>query len=772
MTVWPNAINLNGNNWQFGSVAPAPLWSDRDLGEVRDWQPATVPGNLESDLIALGRMDDPCRGQSDIGARWVEDRDWWYRRPIPLTLSSGERAHLVLHGVDYYSATHANGQRLGRHEGMFSTQVYELTDALRDSGGRLDLAVRLWGAHALPQRKLRLWQRLAAPAVRRIAGDTDMFPARTRTLKCQMSFGWDFAPRLPVIGIWDDAEVVVSGPSFISDIQVQAVPHGAGAYITVGLTMHSTIAGPARVTLSIQGDDPSDDVLHFTFSTALHAGQQMARFSMHMPSARLWQPWDRGEPSLYHLTAHVQPQGDAISSTAATTFGVRSLAMAGAQNAQGSADWTFVINGRQEFVRGVNWTPADVLPGRVSAGDYSALITLAKEANANLLRVWGGGLREKRAFYDLCDRAGMLVWQELPLACPNLLHYPRDSAFLSLVSSEVGSIVHQLRNHPSVVLWCGGNEFGPAKNRQVVQTIARAVSENDGTRPFRAASPSAGDRHDWRVWHHFAPLSAYVHFRARLVSEFGLQSVPSLSSLRSFIPPGELWPPGPSWQTHNADLAKLRHYAAPHLRIAGAGSAQPADTGNDLAPLERFIAATQQAQARGVQMMVEHMRWRKPETSGVIVWQLNEPWPSICWSLLAYDRQPKLAYHMLRRVFNPLLVSVEYDIKQYNPGDAVHLRLWVINDLSVPPSPCTLSLTLNGSVVHTQPVALAPDSSRMVCHVIVHIPGQPGPWLLRAELHCGEQLLSENEYDLSYFDERQTPLVHRLLALFGHWLLQ
>jgi beta-mannosidase len=397
---------------------------------------------------------------------------------------------------------------------------------------------------------------------------------------------------------------------------------------------------------------------------------------------------------------------------------------------------------------------------------------MARAANANMLRVWGGGLREKRSFYEQCDRLGLLVWQEFPFACPNLARYPTDSAFLDLAEQEASAIVQDLRNHPSVVLWCGGNEFGPGKNRPLVARLQKAADNNDGTRKFLPASPAPGDNHNWMVWHHFAPLSAYVNDRTPVVSEFGLQALPDVSSLHAFLPEGA-WPPGPAWGYHNAQLSKLKRYA----RTVG-----------PIATLADFMRASQQAQARGVQIMVEHMRRRKGATSGVLVWQLNEPWPSICWSLIGYDGTPKLAYHTLQHAFKPLLVSVEYPYRRYKPGDTVDLKLWVVCDGEIPPSPqpspqrgeghgegrsvALLHLFLNGNEVHVQTVHLQGDSSTQVSEVTLRLPENGTPWLLRAELRRGRDLLAENDYDLSYFDAKGIPLLHRLLALFGRWLLR
>ena len=382
-----------------------------------------------------------------------------------------------------------------------------------------------------------------------------------------------------------------------------------------------------------------------------------------------------------------------------------------------------------------------------------------------MLRVWGGGLREKSDFYDICDREGMMVWQELPFACANLSRYPEDVEYLTHAKAEASAIVRDLRSRPCLVLWCAGNEFGPRRNRPLVNALRSAVVENDGTRPFRPASPSAGDSHNWRVWHHFAPLSDYTSDGSAFISEFGLQAPPSAAGLRSFIPQADLWPPGAAWSDRKADLRKLAFYAAPFM---------PVGVSPDL---EAFVAASQQAQARAVQIMVEHARRRKYATSGVVVWQLHEPWPAISWSLIAHSGERKPAFDMLRRVFAPLLVSVEYPTTRRSPGEAVTLRVWVISDLPLAgafatQSTATLALWLSGKEIHRQTVGIKEDSSVVAATVQAHMPDHEGPWQLTAELQRGEEVLASNEYDLAFHDHRRMPPFHQILTLLGRWLLR
>ena len=249
----------------------------------------------------------------------------------------------------------------------------------------------------------------------------------------------------------------------------------------------------------------------------------------------------------------IDPGGQALDEVTLRT-GVRRVDLAG---------WQFSLNGQPEFMRGLNWVPADVFPGRLRPVEYARLLALARESGANLLRVWGGGLREKRAFYELCDELGLMVWQEFPFACLFLGAFPRDRAYLALVEQECGAMVRQLRHHPALILWCGGNEFSQRRNQPLLRILAALVRRDDGTRPFIPTSPlttaSGTDSHNWRVWHGLAPLRAFQAESAHFLSEFGLQALPHRETLAAALPE----PTRPTtWPTHNADLRKLYHYAA------------------------------------------------------------------------------------------------------------------------------------------------------------------------------------------------------------------
>ena len=792
-------VALSGAGWHFGAVPRQP-WEHEfpaDWVQVDRWRPAIVPGNVRSDLLALGEIPDPLIGTQVEASAWVDDRDWWYVREFNLDVAADERVHLICQGIDYRCAVFFDDRLLAHHEGMFSRQVYDLTPHFSASNPHT-LAVRIWGSDSLPRLKLSLGDRFWAGPASRLQ-DTPAFPDRMATVKCQMSFGWDFAPRLRTMGIWDDLYLVVSRGVFLVDVWVHGEVHSpAQATAHIHLTLDSDRPRQVQALAVITGENWPARPLRFTRRMTLQAGLQTITWDLPIESPALWSPWDRGQPHLHRLNLRLfdtsnnrdlatlptlddtQPLDTLILDTISTTFGLRSVRMArNPGTPAGHENWTFVINDQPLFIRGANWVPVDVLPGRARRQDYESLIRLARAAGINMFRVWGGGLREKADFYDLCDKAGILVWQEFPLSCAFLDHFPRDPAFRDLLAREAVGIVQALRGHPSLVLWCGGNEFSPGRNQALVEALRAAVTEHDGTRPFHPASPARGDSHNWRVWHGFAPFSEYRKDIAQFASEFGLQAAPDVLTLRACLPPEGLWPPGPAWAYHKAELTKLDHYAA---TFAQSGSGMEAASRSkatlqgslcDRLSLGEYVTATQQAQAQGLQVAIEHHRRRKPRCSGTMFWQFNEPWPAICWSVVDYYRRPKRAYHKLLQLYNPILVSLDYPLRPYQPGDTFRASVWLINDLLESLDDCSLRVTLDGQPVHQAAgFSLPPDScSRHPAMVFCTLPAE-GPWLLRAELHRGDELLAVNEYDLRYHDDRQPGRVMRLRSRIAEWLME
>lgn len=738
-------FSLNDSQWFVGAVAPLPYPAPNDSAQVRGWLPATVPGDVRLDLLRFNKIPDPFLGRNNEASQWVDDYDWWFRRDLTFNLQEDARVFLLFAGIDYQCAVYWDDTLLGTHVGMFSRQEYEIPPALRRDKMHC-LTVRVSGGNQLPRLKRsaaeRAWQEISCRLLPHPPQSHD-FPDRYATLKCQMSYGWDFAPRLLTCGIWDDASLVQVRDVLIRDAQVQGLPDGR---VRVTLDMDTTRVLDARVQFTVTPKNFDAPAQEFEMPLRLETCGPY-RFSFELNAPRVWNPWDRGAPNLYALATRILDDAGEMDRYE-TSFGLRTVELAPNSGASpDTAPWTFLVNGQVEFIRGANWVPADAIPARVTHKDYTELLQLARDANINLLRVWGGGLKEKRAFYDICDELGLLVWQEFPLTGAGIDYFPRDAAYLKLLAQEAGAIVQTLRNHPSVALWCGGNEFIPRANRHVTHLLRELVARNDGTRPFKFSSPSQDESHNWRVWHGGANTRDYEKDDALLFGEFGLQSAPNVETLGRFLPDDAQFPPNDEWAYHNADVEKLWRYGHPYLTFrAERGISGAADRSED--SLREFVDASQEAQLRGLQTAIEYARRSKPRVSGCVFWQFNEPWYSICWSVLDYTHAPKRAYHKIKELYNPFLAMFAYPRLARQPGEPVEGELWLVND-TLEPVQGILSVWHNDARVWARDAVAQANRAQAVAFLGVTL--EKGPNALRLEFR-GEHIVSTNEYDLNYCD--------------------
>lgn len=737
---YPTTIPLSDAGWRFGDVQPRPLAFDEDdRSAVTQWRAAQVPGHVHADLLDHDLIPDIKIGDNIAGCRWINQRDWWYEREIDIALRPGERAFLTFHGIDYLAdiwwTSSRHTRRLTRHEGQFVTQRLELThDMLRDGQTRTyTVGLRLWGAAGWPGPHWAPVDRAWMPLAKRLyPGKQSITPYHRRLglLRNQMSFGWDFAPELPAPGIWDDVELRMSGDIHIVDAWVRSDPQRPILHLDLDATQPHDAA--IDVAWELIGSKERDGL---QARIDVRPGRQTVTIPLAIQNPKLWQPWEHANTTPHRYCAHVRIQtAVGLSDEYEIVFGLRNVVWDG---------WDLRVNGQQVYVRGVNWVPADLLPGRLRREDYASLLHKAKAAGVNLIRVWGGGLREKRAFYDLCDELGLLVWQEFPFACAFLDRYPTSPAYLARVERTAGDIVRAVRYHPSLVCWGAGNEYGPMRHHALLRRLRRAVVTHDGTRPLHAPSPHKNESHHWNVWHGFAPIHTYRDEHVSMASEFGLQALPAREMLEEVEPVEALWPPNTTWERRFGEREKLAHYA----RLVS--DTMPAT-------LDNYIAASQRAQAWGLQTMIEHQRRRR---AGAIVWQFNEPWPAISWAIIDHYGRPKAAYDLLSRAYHPLLLSLKYVPRRYHAGDTFHAEVWAINDLGDEVDDASARIYQGDECVVAMPLTMPAGTARPVHNLHVTLREPP---VLRVELWRDDSRLTWLEYNLTWYENEGMPIVQRI----------
>lgn len=415
--------------------------------------------------------------------------------------------------------------------------------------------------------------------------------------------------------------------------------------------------------------------------------------------------------------------------------------------------------------------------GSVSESDYREFIRLAKEANINNLRIFNWHPPEIQLFYELCDEAGITVWQDF-----NVSHHPqpRERDEVDAIIHELSDIVKQTRNHPGVIIYSGGEEILYTHSDsesdwdlQLITEIGRALDPHHNIHWVPTCPLSYPNRQGMfkpnESIHahtpHYSPGSVmmedyYPSLDYAYVPELAISSCPSAESIRKFIPEGDLWPPGPSWGYHWADLDILRIHNYEVLN----------DQHTD--GFEEFVDATQMAQGVYFQYSLEHFRREKPKNSGVALCHFIVHTPDMKWAIVDFYKQPKISYEYVKRAFQPLLVSLEHHKRRWNPGETFQGKVWVVNDLFRDYTNCLLRVKFLDSdkmLVKEESFDLrriSGDSSEEKAEINLKVPGERGD-MFHVQLSLTDQegnSLSENEYFLLVDDQEEAKEMLKMMG--------
>ncbi|MCU7548795.1 hypothetical protein OCK74_06680 [Chitinophagaceae bacterium LB-8] len=330
----------------------------------------------------------------------------------------------------------------------------------------------------------------------------------------------------------------------------------------------------------------------------------------------------------------------------------------------------FTVNGQPVFMKGANWIPADVFLPRVTKAKYRELLVAAKEANINMLRVWGGGIYEDDAFYDQCDSLGIMVWQDFMFAGAM---YPGDDAFMENVKQEVIDNIKRLRHHHCIVVWCGNNEmdeawhnwgwqkqFNISKEDSTLlwndykklfqEMLPQLVQEYDGTRPYISTSPmhgwgrkqsmTEGDSHYWGVWWGLEPIEKYKEKVPRFMSEYGMQAMPNWETITRFSLPQD-------WDTSSVVMKVHQKHPTGYRNLA----VYLVQNGYKPATFKAFVDATQDIQKKALATAITAHMDAAPYCMGTLFWQFNDCWPVASWSVVDYYGNKKKAYYTVKQLF-------------------------------------------------------------------------------------------------------------------------
>lgn len=664
-----------------------------DVGAARDlevapteyidyfWMTTAVPGDVHSTLIDRKLIEDPFYGHNDLKCQWVEEKVWWYRTTFEFdgTDSRDERYDLLFEGLDTFATVYLNGVELGSTDNMFISHSFEVTRELKK--GKNVLAVKFDPIDVHVKEKVQYYW-------------SGFSKERIWTRKNQSHWGWDWGPRLVAAGIWKDVHLHKRTYASIESVFAKTTSILEDkAYVDVEIEVDSFCRGKdyqVQVELSI-GEEK------FTGSAVVQGKKAVVTVEVENP--KLWWTHDLGTPHLYLLKVELYADGEKIDEKQ-EDFGIRTIEVLRVDE-EGNHCFTFVLNGEKVFAKGANWIPIDSFIAAVPDSRYKHLIRLSKDANMNMLRVWGGGIYERDVFYDECNRLGILVWQDFMFSCALYPDYNKN--FMANVRNEIIQVVKTLRNHPSVALWCGNNEndwlyealfssgeiTDPFYGEKIYhELMPEILDELDPTRLFWPSSPfggndhnsrEQGDSHNWQVWHgNIEPRTfgepqtvnysvnglSFKNFKnddTAFASEFGMHASSNRYTLERNIPEDQFFWGSEEMAYRNKDI----HHPKGILLMEGY-TGVPKD-------LEEYIAYSMLTQAEGLKYGIEHYRRNKPKTSGALFWQLNDCWPGTSWSVIDYYLLPKASYHYAKKFYHPILLTIDHD-----PGS--ELKVWIVND--------------------------------------------------------------------------------------------
>jgi beta-mannosidase len=634
-------------------------WRFREAGKD-SWHTATVPGCVHTDLLTHNLIDDPFYRDNEQKQQWIGKTDWEYETHFTVAREILQREHieLVFQGLDTYADVYLNETLVLNADNMFRTWRVDCKRALKIGDNTLRVHFRSPINEILPLMAKIKYQ---LPAPNDQGEKTSPY-----TRKAPYQYGWDWGPRFVTSGIWRPVFLEAWSQARVTDLQIvtkQITP--AAASLTATVEIEADRSGKATLVLR----NLTNRTVAAEKAISLNEGINRIALDFIIAHPQLWWPNGLGAHPLYSLRAQLLIEGKLIDQKNTRT-GVRSLELRQQPDESGKS-FTFFINGIPVFAKGANWIPADSFPTRITKEKYRQLVGSARDANMNMLRVWGGGIYESDDFYDASDEMGILVWQEFMFACSM---YPANPEFLDNVRHEAIDNVTRLRNHPSIVIWCGNNEIEtgwqhwgwkqtlPASlwddyKKIFHGVLAEVTAALDPSRPYWPSSPSSnleddpdsqrmGDVHYWQVWHAAAPFSEYEKQHPRFMSEYGFQSFPQIDTIKTYTLPSERDIQSPvmlAHQRHPRGNQLIREYMLREYP-------QPKD-------FESFLYVSQVLQADGIRTGAEHLRRIMPHNMGSLYWQIDDCWPVASWSSIDYYGRWKALQYYARHFYTNLLIS-------------------------------------------------------------------------------------------------------------------
>ena len=666
------SLSLNGT-WvlDYWEQKRNPVLSPEDMRGVEfKTIDAEVPGNVELDLLAAGLVENPETGSNVYLLRPYEGYQWRYsRRFVSPERSEEDEVFLRFGGIDCYAEIFLNGKHVGSASNMLIEHEYDVTEIVAASGKENLLEVYIRSSVIEGRKNI-------PPIISYNFAQVESVYSR----RAPHTYGWDIMPRLVSAGLWRDVTLEVRPPVHIVDAHwytcdVNVERKTAAVYLDYTITLpvkYQDGAMTAEFSISKDGVDK----VRYSRKITSHAGREI----IGLDDVEFWWPRGYGEPSLYDATVRILDGNGKEVDVERKKIGVRTvkLDMTATNSKDAPGRFAFIVNGERVYIHGSNWTPMDAFHSR-DPQHLDKAFAIAVDLNCNMLRCWGGNVYEDHTFFDLCDRNGILVWQDFAMGCTL---YPQDPDFQRAIAEEVRSVVIKLRSHPSLALWAGNNEndqtltLGTLRNLRMDPnddivsriTIPAVLYEIDPTRPYLPSSPywskelvatsystdNIPEDHLWGPRGYYKD-PFYTEAKCIFVSEIGYHGMPNRESLEKMFPAESVYPWSDvknrtwneDWLTKSVRIFKEWGYTPDRNNLMiNQVRLLFGDVPTDL---DDFIFASQSVQAEAMKYFIEKFRGHKFEpNTGMLWWNIRDGWPLISDAIVDWYNSPKMAYWFIR----------------------------------------------------------------------------------------------------------------------------
>ena len=666
-------IKLNGEYKLYAyKKEKAPMRPQDITGESIS---AIVPGNVEIDLMNAGMLPNIYQADNVERTREFELYDWWYVKDFALdTLPKENEAVLVFDGVDTYAEYFLNGKKIGESDNMLISHEFIVNEMLKQ--GENQLAVHIFSA-------VKKSENFKVNPLE--VADWECFES-LRCRKPAHAYGWDIFPRVVSAGIWRSVKLEFRPKVRIENVYLSTVfvrENLAGLAFHYELNLPAELFGKYKIQFS---GHCKDKAFSFTYPVSYKAATKFP----YIDNPLLWWPNGMGEANLYDVTVALLDEKDTVIDEKELLFGIRYVRLERGDFCEKNG-FGLYINEQPVLCKGANWVPLDVLHSK-DAAKYEECVMNYVENNSNMVRVWGGGVYEDEAFFDLCDRYGIMVWQDIMLACHA---YPQDEQFSAQIFKEVESFVKRVRNHSSIVLYCGSNETdwiyfctGQDPNEDVLtrKVIPEVIRLNDPYRVYYPSTPmftkeyvkkkggkflvdlqeieaSRTEMPEEHYWWHRDDYETYGDIKHCFIGEIGYSGCMTLESMKECMDVRSLRKEneyrGEAWKYHDystdGDITHATKYYFGELPDA----------------LEDFILSSQISQAEAYKYLIEQTRLKKPYMTGILLWNMRDGWPAYNSALVDYYGRKKISYYYVKQSQQPLVFIMDDKLKGYVCNDSL-----------------------------------------------------------------------------------------------------